>query len=249
MIRLKKTTISFGLVSIPVEIRPIIKNNDVSFNQLHKKCLNRINYIKYCSHCKKEVKQSDIIRGYQYKKDDYVTISDEEFNNLKSDDEKVIDIVGFVDIKEIDPLFLEKSYFVSTNTKSKAFSLFKAAIEATKKVAIAKTVIGTKFYYVILRLSNDGLIMNTLYFLEEIVIPEEVSEAKFTKKELDLAISLINSLKMKFKPEELVDEYQEKIKMAIDDKLDGKKIKKVKTKQEKNIKDLMTALELSLKNV
>ncbi len=246
---MKKTTISFGLVSIPVEINPIIKNNDISFNQLHKKCLSRIKYIKYCPHCKKEVKQADIIRGYQYRKDDYVTISDEEFNDLKSEDEKVIDIVGFVDLKEVDPIFLEKSYLVRTENKSKAFSLFKEALKETKKVAIAKTVIGTKFYYVLLRLSEKDLIMNTLYFLEEIVMPEVALEAKYTKKELDLAIKLVNSLKMKFKPEELVDEYQTKIKDAITDKLDGKKIKKTKTKSEKSIKDLMTALELSLKNV
>ena len=73
VINLKKTTISFGLVSIPVEMRPIIKNNDITFNQLHKKCLSRIQYLKYCPHCKKEVKQSDIVRGYQYTKDNYIT--------------------------------------------------------------------------------------------------------------------------------------------------------------------------------
>ena len=87
---MKKTSISFGLVNIPVVINPIIKNNDVSFNQLHKKCLSRIKYVKYCPHCKKDVKQSDIIRGYEYEKDKYITISDEEFNNLKSEDEKTI---------------------------------------------------------------------------------------------------------------------------------------------------------------
>ena len=246
---MKKTTISFGLVSIPVEMKPMIKNNDISFNLLHKKCLSRIKYVKYCPHCKKEVKGPDIIRGYEYQKDDYITISDEEFNNLKSEDDKIIDIIGFIDLKEIDDIFLEKSYYITTSTKSKAFSLFKAALLATKKVAIAKTVIGTKFYYVILRLSNEGLIMNTLYFLEEINDFEEVKEAKYSKKELDLAISLINSLKMKFKPEDLIDEYHEKIENAIKTKLSGKKIKKVKGKQEGKIKDLLTALELSLKNV
>ena len=96
---MKKTSISFGLVNIPVVINPIIKNNDVSFNQLHKKCGSRIKYVKYCSHCKKEVKQSDIIRGYEYEKDKYITLSDEEFNNLKSEDDKTIEIVGFVDLK------------------------------------------------------------------------------------------------------------------------------------------------------
>ena len=91
--------------------------------------------------------------------------------------------------------------------------------------------------------------MNTLYFQEEVMIPEAISDSKYTKKELDLAISLINSLKMKFDPFDLKDEYQDKIKEAINDKIDGKGIKKPKVKREKSIKDLMTALEMSLKNV
>ena len=235
---MKKTSISFGLVNIPVTINPIIKNNDISFNQLHKKCLSRIKYVKYCPKCKKEIKQPDIIKGYEYKKDEYITLTPEELNNLKSEDEKIIEIVGFIDRKEIDPIFMEKSYIITTPTKSKAFSLFKAALAKTNKIALAKTIISTKFYYCIIRLTNDGLIMNTLYFLEEINIPELISDAKFTKKELNLAIELINSVKIKFEPEELIDL-----------KIDGKKIKKPKVKQSKNIKDLMTALELSLKNV
>lgn len=246
---MKKTSLSFGLVNIPVEISPIIKNNDITFNQLHKKCLSRIRYVKYCPHCKKEVKQVDIIRGYEYKDDEYVTLTNEEFNKLKSEDEKTIEIIGFVNLSEIDPVYFDTSYMVKTSIKSKSFSLFKEALSKTKKVALAKTVIGTKFYYVIIRLMENTLIMNTLYFEEEVVIPEEIAEAKFTKKELDLAVQLINSLKIKFKPEEYVDEYQEKIKNALKQKEEGKSVKKTKVKNTKNIKDLMTALELSLKNV
>ena len=119
----------------------------------------------------------------------------------------------------------------------------------TKRVAIAKTVIGTKFYYVVIRLMKDALIMNTLYFEEEVAIPDEVADAKFTKKELDLAVQLINSLKVKFKPEEYIDEYQEKVKEALRAKEMGKKVKAPKARNTKTIKDLMTALELSLKNV
>lgn len=246
---MKKTSISFGLVNIPVQINPIIKNNDISFNQLHKKCLSRVKYVKYCSHCKKEVKQEDIVRGYQYEDNQYVTLTDEEFNKLKSEDEKTIEVIGFVDLKEIDPVFYEKSYVVQAATKSKAYSLFKEALNKTKKVALARTVIGTKFYYVILRLGQNTMLMNTLYFDEEVIIPEPNLDSAFTKKELDLAIELINSLNTKFKPEELVDEYQSKIRSAIDTKINGKEIKAPKKKQQKSIKDLMTALEMSLKNV
>lgn len=249
MIILKKTSISFGLVNIPVQINPIIKNNDISFNQLHKKCGARIKYVKYCPHCKKEVKQTDIVKGYEYEDNEYITLTNEEFDNLKSEDEKTIEVVGFVDLKEIDPVYFEKSYVVETNSKSKAYTLFKDALLKTKKVALAKTVIGTKFYYVVLRLSENMIVMNTLYFFEEVNMPEANIDTKYTKKELDLAIELVNSLNMKFKPEELEDEYQNKIKDAIDLKIEGKNIKKPKKKRETNIKDLMTALEMSLKNV
>lgn len=246
---MKKTSISFGLVNIPVEMNPIIKNNDISFNQLHKKCLTRIKYVKYCPHCKKNVSQSDIIRGYEFRKDDYVTLTNEEFNKLKTEDEKTIEIIGFVNLSEIDPVYFDTSYVLKTSTKSKSFSLFKEALNKTKKVAIAKTVVGTKFYYVVIRLMRDVLIMNTLYFEEEVVIPDEVADAKFTKKELDLAVQLVNSLKIKFKPEEYIDEYQKRVQEALKAKEIGKKVKVPKAHNTKNIKDLMTALELSLKNV
>lgn len=246
---MKKTSISFGLVNIPVNMSPIIKNNDISFNQLHKKCLSRIKYVKYCPHCKKEVKQEEIIKGYEYQNNKYVTLTVEEFDRLKSEDEKTIEIVGFISPNEIDSVYYEKSYAITPNSKSKSFSLFKSALEKSKKVALAKTVIGTKFYYCILRIEEENIIMNTLYFIEEVLIPEATTEAKFTKKELDLALALIKSMNIKFKPEELVDEYREKIKNAIDTKIDGKKIKAPKKKQESSIKDLMTALEMSLKNV
>lgn len=249
VIRMKKTSISFGLVNIPVEINPVIKNNDISFNQLHKKCLSRIRYVKYCPHCKKEVKQSDIIRGYEYKNDEYLTLTNEEFNKLKSEDEKVIEIVGFLNFNEVDPIYFEKSYQIKTSNKSKSFSLFKEALNKTKKVALAKTVIGTKFYYVLIRLMNDELIMNTLYFDEEVILADEIADAKFTKKELDLAVELINSLKIKFKPEDYRDEYQEKVKEALKQKEKGKAVKKPKARNTRNIKDLMTALEMSLRNV
>lgn len=246
---MKKTSISFGLVNIPVEMNPVIKNNDIAFNQLHKKCLSRIRYIKFCPHCKKEVKQSDIIRGYEYKNDQYVTLTNEEFDKLKSEDEKTIEIIGFVSLNEIDPIYFDASYILKVSTKSKSFSLFKEALNKTKRVALAKTVIGTKFYYVVIRLMGGSLIMTTLYFKEEVVIPDLLADAKFTKQELDLAIQLINSLKVKFKPEEYIDEYQEKVKKALKQKEEGKGVKKPKAKNTKNIKDLMTALEMSLKNV
>lgn len=246
---MKKSSISFGLVNIPITINPILQDNDVSFNQLHKKCLTRIKYVKYCPHCKKEVKQEDIIKGYKINEDKYITLTSEELKNLRVETEGNIEIVGFVGASEINPVFYEKSYVVSVPSKSKAFSLFRDALEKSKRIAIAKTILSTKFYYVAIRMMGDNMIMSTLYFNEEIIIPDAVSSAKYTKKELDLAMKLIDSLKMQFKPEEYVDEYQENIKEAIKEKQKGMKPKTVKAKRKNNIKDLMQALELSLKNV
>lgn len=246
---MKKSSISFGLVNIPITINPILQDNDVSFNQLHKKCLTRIKYVKYCPHCKKEVKQEDIIKGYKINEDKYITLTSEELKNLRVETEGNIEIVGFVGASEIDPVFYEKSYVVSVPSKSKAFSLFRDALEKSKRIAIAKTILSTKFYYVAIRMMRDNMIMSTLYFNEEIIIPDAVSSAKYTKKELDLAMKLIDSLKMQFKPEEYVDEYQENIKDAIKEKQKGMKPKTIKAKRKNNIKDLMQALELSLKNV
>ncbi len=91
-----KSTISFGLVNIPVTLNPAIQNNDATFNYLHKKCGERISYVKYCTHCKKEVQQKDLIKGYQYEKDEYVLFDEQDFEKLKSDEDKVLEIIGLL---------------------------------------------------------------------------------------------------------------------------------------------------------
>ncbi len=242
-----KSTITFGLVNIPVSLNPVIKNNDTSFNYLHKKCLNRISYLKYCNHCKKEVKNNELIKGYEYSTDKYVTFDDEDFEKLKTNEEKSLEIISFVDLNEVDPLYYEKSYYIKTDGKNKAFSLFKKALEKAKKVAVARTVLRDKTYYAIIRFNKSNLIMTTLYYEEEIKEIEEVVEEKFTEKEMDLALKLINSMEGTFNPDEYIDDYQEKIKDAIDKKIDGKTIKKAKSKKTISVKNLMDALEKSLK--
>ena len=241
-------TISFGLVNIPVTMTPVIKNNDTSFNQLHTKCKSRISYIKYCKECKKQIKETEIIKGYEFEKGKYITFKKEELNKLKPTNEKEIEIISFVPIKSIDPTYFEKSYSLSPDKKSKAFSLFCEALKKSNLVAIAKTIISTKFYYCTLRYLNNQIILTTLYFEEERNIPEKNIEYKINDKELKLALKLIEELKGKFEPDKYIDEYQNNIKNAIDDKLNGKQIKKQKIKNNQKIDDLMQALEKSLKN-
>lgn len=242
------SSINFALVNIPVTMNPIIRNNDTSFNQLHEKCGHRINYVKYCSKCKTKIKEQEIIKGYEYEQDKYIVFKKEELEKLKPENEKEIDIISFIPIKEIDPIYYEKSYDIDAVGKGKAYFLFCEALKKCNLVALAKTVIGNKFYYCILRFNQQNIILTTLYFEEEINIKKDEGNIKIDEKELELAIQLINSLKGKFEPKKYKDEYQDNIKQAIEDKIDGKKIKSKKTKNKKQISDLMEALEKSLKS-
>lgn len=241
------SAISFGLVNIPIVYNPIIKNNDTSFNQLHKKCMHRIRYQKYCEHCKKIVKEPEIIKGYEFAKDEYVTFSKEELSNLQVDSKDSIEIISFVPENEIAPYYYEKSYMLTPPKKSKAFSLFLEVMKKSKKVAVAKTSISSKFYYCLLRYYRENILMSTIYFEEEVNIPDESTEVKFTKKELDLALQLVNQLSDHFTPENYKDDYQNEIKKAIEIKVEGKPIPKKKAHKKESIKDLVTSLQKSLK--
>lgn len=240
------SAISFGLVNIPIVYNSIIKNNDTSFNQLHKKCLHRIRYQKYCEHCKKIVKDPELIKGYEYEKGNFVTFTKEELANFQIDSKDSIEVVSFVPIEEIEPFYYEKSYILSTPKKSKAYSLFLEVLKKSKKVAIAKTTLSSKFYYVLLRYFEGSIMMSTLYFEEEVNIPEASTEAKFTKEELDLAMKLVTQLSDHFKPETYADDYQNQIKDAIEKKISGKSVPKRKKKESPTMKDLLTSLQRSL---
>lgn len=240
------SAISFGLVNIPIVYNPVIKNNDTSFNQLHKKCMNRIHYQKYCEHCKKIVKEAELIKGYEYEKGEFVTFSKEELTNLQVDAKDTIEIVSFVPENEIDSFYYEKSYILTTPKKAKAYSLFLEALRKSKKVAVAKTSLSNKFYYVLLRYFEGNILMSTIYFEEEINIPEGTNKATFSKKELDLAMQLIEHLSDHFKPETYHDDYQNQIKEAIEKKIKGKPIPKKAKKKSRSMKDLITSLQKSL---
>ena len=240
------STISFGLVNIPVIYNPVVKNNDTSFNQLHKKCGSRIHYQKYCDHCKKIVREPEIIKGYEYEKGEYVTFTKEELSIMQVGSKDTIEIIAFVPEAEIESYYYEKSYILTTEKKSKAYSLFVEVLKKSKKIAIAKTTMSSKFYYCLLKYREGNILMSTLYFEEEINLPESPTEASFNKKELELAMQLVEHLSGHFKPEDYKDEYQSSIKEAIEEKIEGKPIPKRTQKKQPTMKDLVTSLQKSL---
>lgn len=245
-----KGSISFGLIYIPIGLYIATSEERIGFNMLHNKCNHRIKYKKVCEFCDEEIRHNDIVKGYNYKEDKYVIFDDSDFEKIKTAKDKSIDIVQFVDFNEIDSIFYEKSYYIIPLGAEKAYALLKQALKDTNKVGIAKAVLGTKESLVAIRMSGDNLLLNTLYFLNEIrPIQQPVNtNVELIQNEVDLAKMLIDNMTSSFKPETYHNEYNEKLKLAIKQKIKGKEISVAKEEQPNNIINLMDALQKSVRN-
>ncbi len=243
-----KGAISFGLVFIPITLSASIKNNDIGFNLIDRKTMSRVKYKKTCVDCdNKEVKNEDIVKGYQYEKDKYVIFTEKDFEKLKTEKDKNITIQQFVNLSEVDPIYFEKSYYVKPTGGEKAYYVLLDAMEKEKKAGLAKCVLGTKETLILLRAKNGNMLVSTLYFYDEVMKAPEVKRPKILKKELDLATTLISQMTEKFKPEEFKDEYNKKLKKAIKAKIAGNNIVVQKErKAPSNVINLMDALQKSL---
>jgi len=243
-----KGAITFGMVYIPITLSVSIKDNDIGFNMIDKKTMSRVKYKKTCVDCDdKEVKNENIVKGYQYEKDKYVIFSDADFEKIKSPKDKNITILQFVNLDEIDPVYYDKAYYVNPTGGEKAFAVLAEAMESKKKAGIAKTVLGTKETLLLIRAKAGKLFVNTLYFYEEVQDTPKIKTVKTTKKELELAVSLINQMTQKFKPEKFKDAYNVKIVKAIKAKIAGKEIVESKNEAKPtNVINLLDALKMSL---
>lgn len=247
-----KGAISFGLIYIPITLHNVIRNNDIHFNMIEKNTMSRVKYKKTCVDCDdKEVRQDDIVKGYEYEDGKYVIFDSDDFEKIKSPRDKNITINQFVKLSEIDPVYYDKSYYVVPNKgAAKAFSLLKAAMEKEKKVGIAKTVLGTKETLIAIRVKDGRMYLNTMFFNEEIQdIPYVEEKVKIEKPEIALATTLIDTMTKPFIPENFADEYKQKIELAIQNKIAGKEIITQKDTDINPALDLMTALQESLKNI
>lgn len=243
-----KGAISFGLVYIPISLNVSVKENDIGFNLIDKKTMSRIKYKKTCVDCdNKEVKKENIVKGYKYEKDKYVIFTEKDFEKLKTPKDKNITIEQFVNLDEVDPIYYDKSYYLSPTGGEKAFNVLLNAMERENKAGIAKTVIGTKETLILIRAQDGNMLASTLYFFNEIQKTPEVKKTRVDEKELKLATTLINQMTTSFKPEKFKDEYTDKIKKAIKQKIAGKQIVQTKDAYEpEKVVDLMEALKKSL---
>jgi DNA end-binding protein Ku len=245
-------TISFGLVSIPVKLYPAASSQGVSFNLLHAKCGNRIRQQRFCPVCNEVVEREGLVKGYEFAKDQYVKVSDEELEALEGEASKAIEISEFVPLAKVDPVYFEKSYYLGPDKGGeKAYRLLSDAMTQAGKVALAKFVLRGKENLVLIRSAQNGLMLHTMYFADEVRNFDEISKgesAKISGAETNLALRLIDELSSEeFKPEQYEDEYRQRILNLVNTKAEGKEITVAEPQVHRaQVIDLMEALKESL---
>ena len=224
------------------------KDNDIHFNQLEKESKARIKYKKYCSHRGKEVAPKDIIKGYEYEKDKYVVMTDDELERIKTRKDKTIHILQFAKMSEVNMIYYEKDYYAIPEAGAeKAYELLRQSLLLEKKVAIAKTVMGTNEKLLVLYPLKDGMIVKTLFYNDEIAaVPKQIPKMKLSEQEIDMARMLIRNMTEPFDATDYQDEYQTRLRDAIMKKIQGHEIVTVDTGAPNNVIDLMEALQKSL---
>lgn len=246
-----KGAVSFGLVSIPVKLFTAVEKKDIKFSYLHEKCRAPVKYKKICSVCGKEVAYEDIIRGYEYEKGRYVIFSKEELERFPDGRSRTIDILDFVDLKEIDPVYFDKTYYLAPGeTGEKPYLLLRRTMEETNKIAVARVVIRTREVLAALRVYKNILAMETMHFPDEVrkteLVPFEDRGLNIHDNELKMARQLVENLAAGFDPERYRDEYREKLLEAIQAKVAGEEIEVPEAAEKAKIIDLMEALRASV---
>src|SRR5437867_3569623 len=244
--------ISFGLVSIPVKMFTAASSEAVSFNQIHPKCGGRIKQQLLCPTCNEIVERNTLVKGYEFAKDQYVQFTEDELKALEGETSRMIDIAEFVPLAQVDPIYFEKTYYLGPDKGGeKAYRLLADTLKGSGRVALAKFVMRGKENLVLIRASQDGLMLHTMYFADEIRDFSEVDKgenAKVKPGEMELAQRLVNELASdRFKPEQYADEYRTRVLEAVEAKVEGKQVTSLAPQaQRAQVIDLMDALKQRL---
>jgi DNA end-binding protein Ku len=245
-------TISFGLVSIPVRMYSAASSGGVAFNQLHQKCSGRVRQQMICPTCNEVVERSTLVKGYEFAKDQYVQFTDEELKALEGEASRMIDIAEFVPLAQVDPIYFEKTYYLGPDKGGeKAYRLLAEAMVKAGRVALAKYVMRGKENLVLIRPAQQGLMLHTMYFADEVRDFGEVDkgeDAKVKPGELELAERLVGELSSEaFRPEQYADEYRTRVLQAVELKVEGREVTSLAPQaQRTQVIDLMEALKQSL---
>lgn len=246
-----KGAVSFGLVYVPVKMYAATERKNVKFNYLHEKCKTPIQYRRYCPYCDTEVANEEIVKGYEYEKGQYVVVREEDFEHLPGESSRSINIVDFVDLKDIDPLYFDKGYYLAPGEGGqRVYELLKKSMQDTGKVAVAKVVIRNKESLAALRVAEGVLTMSTMYYPDEVRKPVAIPELEYRvdihDNELKMAVNLISNLSAPFSPEKYTDEYRQQLMEVIQAKVAGEGVELPPTRETEKVVDLMSALKASI---
>ena len=244
--------ISFGMVVIPVKLYPATDDKDIHFVNLHTTCHNRIRSPRFCPHHETTVESAEIVRAYEYAKDQYIIMDDSDFENLPVPSKHTIEITQFVNLASIDPIFFERSYSLEPQEiGAKPFYMLKQALESTDRVAVAKVSLRQKEYLCCLRPYEQSIMLETMHYPDEIRGMAELNlpeaEAIVTDQEMQMAHILIDQLTGDFDPENYRDEYRSALETVIESKLaGGQPVTPAPVASQGKVGDLMEALKASI---
>jgi DNA end-binding protein Ku len=245
-----KGHLTFGLLSLPVKLFSAARGETVSFNQLHKDDHSRVKQVLYCQVEDKPIQRSEIVKGYEYEKDKYVVVDDEEIKKVAPKTAKTMEVLEFVKSSEVDPIFFDASYYLAPDEAGeKPYALLFEALRQSGCVGVAKIAMHNREHIVILRPGARGITLHTMYYVDEIRQVEEfrTDTSNVKEKELELARKLIESLLAPFEPDKYKDEYRENLKAMIQAKVEGRQVVETAVPTHKApVIDILEALKLSL---
>ena len=245
-----KGVISFGLVAIPVKMYVGTESKSISFHLLHKKCLTRPRQVLHCETDDEYFSIKDTVRGYEVAKEQYVVLSDADFEKVPIRTSHAIEILGFVDSKEIDPLYFYGAHYIEPEELGvKPYWLLKEALQKTGRVGIAKVSFQRREHLGCLRAFDDILVLHTMHYDNEILSRVELThpKPKATEAELDMAVSQVKAMAKDFKPQDYRDDYRDALEKVVEAKVSGARIVAPPAPKAEEIGDLMAALRASIK--
>jgi len=250
-----KGYLKVSLVNIPIKVFPATESSaTISFNQLHGECQTRINQKKWCAHCEREVPNSEIVKGYEFEKGRYVVLSEEDFENVKTESTRVINLVQFADDSSIDPMYVDRTYYLAPDggVATDAFAVMREGMKG--KVGVGKLALYGREYLVAVRPHGKGIVMHTLHHAAEIRGMDQVEElnsvpSKVRPEEIKLAKQVIATFEAPLNLKDYKDEYREGLQEIIDAKIAGREIVSPQVDEPPKVVNLMEALRRSLDRV
>ncbi len=245
--------ITFGLISIPVKLFSAARSEGVGFHMLHRECGSRIKQQQWCPVHERTVTRDEIVKGYEYEKDRYVTVEPEEIKKIEPKTARAMEILEFVPTAQVDPIYFDSSYYLLPDEPGrKAYALLKTALEKSGYVGVARVSMHNREYTVVLRPQGNGLTAHTMFYQSEVRKIEEmgpVDHAEVKEKELELAHTLIQSLAAEFDPGKYHDQFADQLRALVEAKVQGQPVVEIEKPKLAPVIDLMAALKKSLEEV